>query len=130
MKPYMTKAVAFAALMAVIGCKKDDDRELIEQQTSTVVTGTTTIDTVAETESSAGETTGNETVRRKYFKSKKDSRKLTQYQIDSIKTERGALITPAENVGPSLTPGSGKAVPTNTKVTRGTSATMGSSAGN
>ena len=86
-----------------------------------------------ETENVTNTTTGSENASAsqptpEYYKDTPEKKKLTQHQIDSIKTERGALVTPPDNVGASLTPGSGKAVPGNDKPAPGTSANMGSSA--
>ena len=79
------------------------------------------------TTTESGDASANKPTR-DYYKDTPEEKKLTQHQIDSIKTERGALITPPDNVGASLTPGSGKAVPGNDKPAPGTSANMGSSA--
>jgi hypothetical protein len=126
-----------AALMSAAGCKKNDCAPNADTQSTTVYTDST------DTRMTASDTVSNETYRattatatattsgqQKFFKRKPAPKKLTQYQLDSIKTERGAIVTPAENVGASLTPGSGKAVPSNNKVGPGTNATMGSSTGN
>jgi len=129
-----------AALLLLAGCK-NSDREPASQrsepqtvtyhESAAVDTMTSEPETVDENNTVAGQSQSTKIVQttHKYLKRKAQPKKLTQYQIDSIKTERGAIVTPLENVGASLTPGSGMAVPSNTKVGPGTTATMGSSTG-
>ena len=131
------KILIAAALLSALSCKKADRAPVPEPESETATyTESADADTVAdattidETAYQGSATTPLQSGHRKYPKRKAEPKKLTQYQIDSIKTERGAIVTPVENVGASLTPGSGMAVPSNKKVGAGTTATMGSSTGN
>jgi hypothetical protein len=135
MKNQVKILISICAILTVMACKKKDH---CAPEPEPIATTTTTADTTttgsvasytANEDSVTANTTGNSATQRKFFKRRPTAKKLTQYQIDSIKTERGAIVTPAQNVGASLTPGSGMAVPSNTKVGPGTTATMGSSTG-
>lgn len=112
--------IAISLIAGMTACKKSDCAPAADPAATETATDSigATDDTVA----------AIQPIRQGKFVKKPEKKKLTQHQIDSIKTERGALITPPENVGPSLTPGSGKAVPSNNKPGAGTTANMGSSA--
>lgn len=119
MKTLLKSSLLAVLLAGTYSCKKTDDCAPAQDTTAITVTDSTTVD--------SSETADGKPVK-KYLKYTPERKKLTQHQKDSIKTERGALVTPPDNVGPSLTPGSGKAVPGNTKTGPGTPANMGSSA--
>lgn len=116
MKTLLKSSLLALVLSGIFSCKKTDD--CAPAQTAAATSDSLT-DPAQETEGKA---------KRHYEYSHEKKKKLSQHQKDSIKTERGALVTPPDNVGPSLTPGSGRATPDNQKTGAGTTANMGSSA--
>jgi hypothetical protein len=123
-------AIVLFLLLGVMACKKNESAPVQESQTTTL-TDTVVRDTISANYTNEDTIAAtNQVAERKSVKRHIPKKRWSQRQLDSIKTERGALVTPPQNVGPSLTPGSGRAVPSNKKVGPGTNANMGSSTGN
>ena len=123
-------AIVLFLLLGLMACKKNDCAPVQESGTTTL-NDTTAADTISANDTNKDSiVTANQVAERKGVRNKATKKRWSQCPLDSIKTERGALVTPPQNVGASLTPGSGRAVPSNNKTGPGTTANMGSSTGN
>jgi hypothetical protein len=129
MKNQPKMAIVLFLLLGIMACKKNDCAPTADPATTTIA-DTTPADTISANDANDTPATASHVTAHKVMKRKATKKRWSQRQLDSIKTERGALVTPRQNVGASLTPGSGMAVPSNNKTGPGTNANMGSSTGN